>query len=185
MYSSLQQTSPKWPELNAREPVVFASIQVSDVHNSWKFLPPGQSQGKIIKRTPWCHQPVWGASHQAYREIENWVFLLPWPSLPGYEHVSEVCYREQRPQFWNKETTQEFFDGKKTHRGVQFIRESIFRWQEEQSILSCTLATSNQEFRQTKAYRMASAHSSGLRILAEVGWQIAKLSLERLCQGTT
>lgn len=47
------------------------------------------------------------------------------------------------------------------------------------------LSTSNQGFTQTKAYRMASAHSSGLRIFAEVGQQIAKLSFERVCQNAT
>lgn len=84
-----------------------------------------------MKWKPWCHQPVWKARcHKFYRQIENQVFLLPWPRLPGYRHVLEVCYREQRPQFWNKETIREFFDGKKSHRGLQF-GERLFlddRW---------------------------------------------------------
>jgi len=42
----------------------------------------------------------------------------------------------------------------------------------------------HQELTQTKAYRTASAHSSGLKILAEVRRQIAKLSLEMVYQGT-
>lgn len=57
-------------------------------------------------------------------------------------------------------------------------REAIFRWQAKLSVLSCTWSTTNQEYTQTKAYRTASPHSLGLRILAEVGQQIMNCHLE-------